>query len=102
MPSYREYNQKRPISGCYNTITFYHPSFGYVRLVDKQFFPKTLGGQTYTPARFEIEEQPAERNSGNRRNGEAWATVFRYQNADEEVEWCFRAVAYHGNSSGFR
>ena len=56
MPSYREYNQKRPISGCYNTITFYHPSFGYVRLVDKQFFPKTLGGQTYTPARFEIEE----------------------------------------------
>ena len=38
----------------------------------------------------------------NRRNGEAWATVFRYQNADEEVEWCFQAVAYHGNSSSFR
>ncbi|WP_105577117.1 hypothetical protein [Cronobacter sakazakii] len=28
----------------------------YVRLVDKQFFDKTLGGQVYKPARFEIEE----------------------------------------------
>ena len=37
-------------------ITFYHPSFGYVRLVDKQFFEKTLAGQVYKPARFEIEE----------------------------------------------
>ena len=56
MPSFREYKQQRPTRGLYDTITFYHPSFGYVRLVDKQFFPKTLGGQTYKPARFEIEE----------------------------------------------
>lgn len=56
MPSFREYKQQRPTRGLYDTITFYHPSFGYVRLVDKQFFPKTLGGQTYMPARFEIEE----------------------------------------------
>lgn len=56
MPSYREYRQQRPTRGLYDTITFYHPSFGYVRLVNKQFFPKTLGGQVYTPARFEIEE----------------------------------------------
>lgn len=56
MPSFREYKQQRPTRGLYDTITFYHPSFGYVRLVDKQFFPKTLGSQTYTPARFEIEE----------------------------------------------
>jgi hypothetical protein len=53
---FRQYKQQRPTRGLYDTITFYHPSFGYVRLVDKQFFPKTLGGQTYTPARFEIEE----------------------------------------------
>ncbi|HDI5943939.1 TPA: hypothetical protein POA93_002289 [Escherichia coli] len=56
MPSFREYKQQRPTRGLYDTITFYHPSFGYVRLVDKQFFAKILGGQTYTPARFEIEE----------------------------------------------
>ncbi|MFP2746118.1 hypothetical protein [Escherichia coli] len=56
MPTYRAYKQQRPTRGLYDTITFYHPSFGYVRLVDKQFFPKTLGGQEYTPARFEIEE----------------------------------------------
>ncbi len=56
MPSFRQYKQQRPTRGLYDTITFYHPSFGYVRLVDKQFFAKTLGGQTYTPARFEIEE----------------------------------------------
>ena len=56
MPTFRAYKQQRPTRGLYDTITFYHPSFGYVRLVDKQFFAKTLGGQTYTPARFEIEE----------------------------------------------
>ncbi|HAS0921016.1 MULTISPECIES: hypothetical protein [Enterobacteriaceae] len=56
MPSLREYKQQRPIRGSYDTITFYHPSFGYVRLVDKQFFDKTLAGQVYKPARFEIEE----------------------------------------------
>lgn len=56
MPSYREYRQQRPTRGLYDTITFYHPSFGYVRLVDKQFFEKILGGQVYIPARFEIEE----------------------------------------------
>lgn len=56
MPSYREYRQQRPTRGLYDTITFYHPSFGYVRLVNKQFFEKILGGQVYTPARFEIEE----------------------------------------------
>ncbi|KAB0860069.1 hypothetical protein FZI13_00580 [Cronobacter sakazakii] len=56
MPSFREYKQQRPTRGLFDTITFYHPSFGYVRLVDKQFFDKTLGGQVYKPARFEIEE----------------------------------------------
>lgn len=56
MPSYREYRQQRPTRGMYDTLTFYHPSFGYVRLVDKQFFDKVLGGQVYTPGRFVIEE----------------------------------------------
>lgn len=56
MTTFRAYKQQRPMRGLYDTLTFYHPTFGYVRLVDKQFFSKTLGGQTYTPARFEIEE----------------------------------------------
>lgn len=56
MPTFRAYKQQRPTRGLYDTITFYHPSFGYVRLVNKQFFEKILGGQAYTPARFEIEE----------------------------------------------
>ncbi|WP_426713059.1 hypothetical protein [Cronobacter muytjensii] len=56
MPTFRAYKQQRPTRGLYDTITFYHPSFGYVRLVDKQFFDKMLGGQVYQPARFEIEE----------------------------------------------
>ncbi|WP_239975316.1 hypothetical protein [Cronobacter sakazakii] len=56
MPTFRAYKQQRPTRGLYDTMTFYHPSFGYIRLVDKQFFDKTLGGQVYKPARFEIEE----------------------------------------------
>ncbi|KAB8312918.1 hypothetical protein EH228_04360 [Erwinia endophytica] len=56
MPTFREYRQQRPTRGLYDTLTFYHSSFGYVRLVDKQFFSKTLGGEVYTPSRFEIDE----------------------------------------------
>ena len=56
MPSFRQYKQQRPTRGLYDTITFYHPSFGYFRLVDNKFFLKSLSGKTYTPASFEIEE----------------------------------------------
>lgn len=56
MPSFREYRQQRPTRALYDTITFTHPSFGYIRLVDKQFYDKTVGGMVYRPARFEIEE----------------------------------------------
>ncbi|WP_333896580.1 hypothetical protein [Mixta calida] len=56
MPTYREYRQQRPMRQLYDTLTFYHPAFGYVRLVDKQFFAKTLGGVAYQPGRFEIDE----------------------------------------------
>lgn len=55
MPSFREYKQQRPTRGLYDTITFYHPSFGYVR-PSISSFSQIAWGQTYTPARFEIEE----------------------------------------------
>lgn len=56
MPTFREYKQQRPMRALYDTLTFYHESFGYVRIVTGQFFPKTLGGAIYEPSSFEIEE----------------------------------------------
>lgn len=56
MPTFREYKQQRPIRALYDTLTFYHESFGYIRIVTGQFFPKTLGGAVYEPSSFEIEE----------------------------------------------
>lgn len=56
MPTYREYKQQRPLRGLYDTLTVSHESFGDQRIVSGQFFPKTLGGSTYEPSSFEIEE----------------------------------------------
>lgn len=56
MPSFREYKSKRPNRIIYDTLTFYNESFGTIRLVDKQIFPKMFAGQVYTPCRMEIAE----------------------------------------------
>jgi len=56
MPTLAEYQQKLPNREMYDTMTFSHPSFGDIRLVNRQYFPKTLGGIEYTPAGFEIDE----------------------------------------------
>ncbi|ELQ6021970.1 hypothetical protein ACI49Z_003719 [Cronobacter turicensis] len=56
MPTLREFQSRRPNRILYETITFYNPVFGYVRLVNNQIFPKTLGGQVYTPCRMELTE----------------------------------------------
>ncbi len=56
MPTYREFKAQRPNRIMYETIEFYHSTFGYVRLVRDQVFPKTLGGVEYLPCRFELTE----------------------------------------------
>lgn len=56
MPTLREFQSRRPNRILYETLTFYNSTFGYVRLVNNQIFPKTLGGQIYTPCRMEVTE----------------------------------------------
>ena len=56
MPTFRDYKSQRPNRILYETITFYHSTFGYVRLVNMQVYPKTFAGQVYTPCRMEISE----------------------------------------------
>ncbi|ENL6902688.1 hypothetical protein AB5R89_000798 [Enterobacter ludwigii] len=56
MPTLREFQSQRPNRILYETITFYNETFGYVRLVNNQIFPKTLAGQVFTPCRMELTE----------------------------------------------
>ncbi|HGD3424619.1 TPA: hypothetical protein ACI4DF_003301 [Enterobacter hormaechei] len=56
MPTLREFQSRRPNRILYETITFYSPVFGYIRLVNNQIFPKKLGGQVYTPCRMKLTE----------------------------------------------
>lgn len=54
--NFRQYKSQRPNRVLYETLTFYSPVFGYVRLVNNQIFPKALGGQVFTPCRMELTE----------------------------------------------
>lgn len=56
MTTFREYKSQRPNRILFETLTFYHSSFGYVRMVDKQIFPKTFEGVVYAPCRMEVTE----------------------------------------------
>ncbi|CAI0893617.1 DUF1833 domain-containing protein [Serratia grimesii] len=56
MPTLREFQSQRPNRILYNTMTFYHSTFGYIRLVNRQIYPKTFAGQVYTPCRMEVSE----------------------------------------------
>ena len=56
MPTLREFQSQRPNRILYDTMTFYHSTFGYIRLVNRQIYPKTFAGQAYTPCRMEVSE----------------------------------------------
>ncbi len=56
MPTLREFQSQRPNRILYDTMTFYHSTFGYIRLVNRQIYPKTFAGQIYTPCRMEVSE----------------------------------------------
>lgn len=56
MPTLRKFQSQRPNRILYDTMTFYHSTFGYIRLVNRQIYPKTFAGQVYTPCRMEVSE----------------------------------------------
>lgn len=56
MPTLREFQSQRPNRILYDTMTFYHSTFGYIRLVNRQIYPKTFAGEVYTPCRMEVSE----------------------------------------------
>ncbi|HHT0394655.1 TPA: hypothetical protein ACTW08_003225 [Raoultella planticola] len=56
MPTLREWKERRPASDIKQTIEFYHPAFGYYRVVNKLFREAMFGGNVYQPAAFSIVE----------------------------------------------
>lgn len=58
MPTLREWKERRPASDIKQTVEFYHPAFGYYRVVNKLFRETVFGGNVYRPAAFEITEPP--------------------------------------------
>ena len=56
MPTLREWKEQRPASDIKRTVEFYHPAFGYYRVVNNLFRPATFGGNSFEPARFSVTE----------------------------------------------
>ncbi|TCL45576.1 hypothetical protein EDC47_11949 [Raoultella planticola] len=56
MPTLREWKERRPASDIKQTVEFYHPAFGYYRVVNKLFREAKFGGNVFQPAAFSIVE----------------------------------------------
>jgi hypothetical protein len=56
MTTLRELRSRGSTRMTYETMEFYHSSFGYVRLVNSQMFEKTLGGMVFQPSVFKVDE----------------------------------------------
>ena len=55
--SQRKYWTQKPADVLkFKTVEFYHPDFGYIRLVANQFSDKTLNGNLYQAASMDIPE----------------------------------------------
>lgn len=51
----KEYLAKRPANVIeYNTVEFYHPDFGYIRLLSNQFSDKVFEGVSYQAASMQL------------------------------------------------
>lgn len=56
MTTLREWKERRPASDLKKTVEFYHPAFGYYRLVNNLFKAVNFGGNECQPSSFTIQE----------------------------------------------
>lgn len=56
MATFREIKSRRPNRILYDTITISSDTFGDIRLVKDQIFPKVFAGKQYQPCRMEVVE----------------------------------------------
>ncbi len=65
MPTLREWKERRPASDIKQTVEFYHPAFGYYRVVNNLFRPATFGGNFVRACAVQRDRAGAGRNGGH-------------------------------------
>ena len=56
----RQFFNAKPYIEEFQTISLYHPAFGYLRFIKNKYFDKVLGGNTFQPATMDITESAQE------------------------------------------